>query len=396
MIYDYRSDLINILLKTKDTPESLTQTAISLNIITKSLLADKYDVPGKIIVQIPDETDNKTDSQSKDKPTIETKSELSTDSEKPAKTIKIDKKNIIKKVSTSQDPIQNALLSLNDDEYLIIDRLSGCNATEKNGSAVSYFTERIKRQLGLKQGDIVTLNYNENSNNYHLNCIERHVDLPDKIVLFKYAHIEKDAFGLYIKQNTNHTQFSAINGVKSRYNISLDDIQKFNIQKDDVVDLAWYKDNPGQVVINWKYDLSQSKSTQVGKHSDYVQNTITKALTPQIKFNLQHKTVALVTADDSVAGRLEDLVYLHNGQGSIVEAKNGANVTKRLSPYDIIVLLQNYLSHETSKPILAEFKNKKPIVMSETAGQLNLEKALYRAINNLGVIDQDYIKYPQN
>ena len=109
---------------------------------------------------------------------------------------------------------------------------------------------------------------------------------------------------------------------------------------------------------------------------------------------MHSKTVALVTADDSVSGKFEELVKLHNGKPSIVEAKNGANVASRLTPYDLIILLQNYIAHETSKPILAQYKGKTPIAMSETAGQLNLEKALYRANENLGVIDQDSINYP--
>ena len=47
-MYDYRNDLIKLLLKTKNTPESLTQTALALKVITKALFSDKITIPDDI------------------------------------------------------------------------------------------------------------------------------------------------------------------------------------------------------------------------------------------------------------------------------------------------------------------------------------------------------------
>lgn len=385
-MYDYRNDLIKLLLKTKNTPESLTQTALALKVITKALFSDKITIPDNI---------NLTEKELLTKE-IDKKSQA----DKIEKVNKNDKKPAVKVINHQEpvitDPFEKAIKDLQDDEYLIVDRMSGCVAKNNKGTDQTYFTEKIKRTLGLEQGEVVTLDYNKQKDTYYVETVVRKVDLPTKITTFKYAKVERDAFGLYISRNVNNEQLSAINKERSRFPLISQTIIKFNLKEGDFVDLAWYDHTPKQINVIWKYDLKDldiTNFTKPEKHSNYVESSA-KLLKAQLVFNLHSKTVALVTADDSVSGKFEELVKLHNGKPSIVEAKNGANVASRLTPYDLIILLQNYIAHETSKPILAQYKGKTPIAMSETAGQLNLEKALYRANENLGVIDQDSINYP--
>lgn len=94
-----------------------------------------------------------------------------------------------------------------------------------------------------------------------------------------------------------------------------------------------------------------------------------------------------------MSGKFDELVQAHNGKPMVIESNNGKNINDRLYNFDMIILLQNYLSHETTKSIIAKYKSAIPIAMSETAGQLNLEKALYRANKHLDIIDRDDINY---
>lgn len=398
-MYDYRNDLIQLLLKTKDTPDSLAQTALALGIISKSLFSEKASVLDdgsleKVKALIDKERESSSSSAVR---TIAKKPVIARD----VKTEPVKPAIIIKKTEpVITDPVEKALHSLPAGQYLIIDKLTGCVAKNKKGEDVAYFTEKVKRNHSLENGDVVTLNHEEGTDSYYIKSIISKADIPSNITVFTYAKVEKDLLGLYVSRNINNEQLSNVNKKHTRFNFNSIVISKFSLHEGDFVDLAWYNTTPDQIMVIWKYDMNKpTVSTPVPKpqkHSEYVKKPETpKAVKPKLDFDLNGAKVALVTADDSVSGKAEEIVKLHNGEGSVVEATNGGKVIDRLSSYDIIILLQNYISHEVTRPIIAQLKDTKAIALAETAGQLSLEKALYRASRGFGVNDQDYIQYPR-
>lgn len=417
-MYDYRNDLIQLLLKTKNTPDSLAQTALALGIISKSLFSEKSSVlDDKSLARVKDLIDKKEEAANKPvvttvakKPIEVTEPESTQPATQPTQlaqstqitqATKLKKKIVVVKrpEPVHLDPIQAALKSLPAGQYLIIDKLSGCVARNKKGMDVAYFTEGVKRQNGLVNGDVVTLNHDVNTDRYYIKSIISKAEIPDQITMFPYAKIEKDALGLYVSRNVNNEQLSNINKKHTRYNIGSLVIAKFGLKEGDIIDLAWYNETPDKIMIVWKYSdealTQEPEEKKPQKHSDYVEKTVeTKAVKPKLDFDLDGKTVAFVTADDSVSGKVEELAKLHNGKATVVEAINGGKVIDHLASFDIIILLQNYISHEVTRPIIAKFKGEKAIALAEGAGQLSIEKAMYRASRELGVNDNAFIAYP--
>lgn len=383
-MYDYRQDIIDLMTKTENSNKSLKQSAQALLTISQILLNDSVDPlikPVKTQIKRPEKlltshTNNHTlDTQ------IASQAKSEPKKDKP--------------MSQKKDPLSIALTNLKDGQYLVIDKLSGCDIKDKSNNDIAYFTEKLQRDLGLLNGDIVTLNYNASQDRYFLNAVIGHADLTKTINYFKYAKVDRDALGYCVTENINHKQLSNSNSKRSRYNITASDIAKFNLKIGDFIDLAWYNSQPENISIIWKYDLNKPAGSAVPKkHSEYNENNAAKRVNAKLDFDLNNKTVALVTADDSVIGKFKELVNLHDGKPLIVESINGANVTGQLKSADLIILLQIYLSHDTTKTIIAKYKDDKQIALSETAGQLNLEKAIYRALNNLNITDSDTINYP--
>lgn len=399
-MYDYRNDIINLIKHTKDTDESLIQSARALLIISNALLYNASSDPTEIIntsdIPIPvNSTLRRPDkllSSAKHNYTKSSQNIL----EAKAKPNKDNTSKTKKPMNQKKDPLSIALSSLKPDEYLAVDKLSGITIKDNQDRDIAYFTENLKRDLGLENGDIVTLVHDISEDRYYLNTIVGHADLTKTINYFKYAKVSRDALGLCVTENINHKQLSNSNKLHSRFSITSSDIIKFNLKEGDFIDLAWYNSQPNNISIIWKYNLTKDETPNPKKHSDYNKKAGVKVIKSQLNFDLNNKTVALVTADDSVTGKFSELVKLHNGKSQITESINGANVVPQLKNADIIVLLQNYLSHDTTKTITAAYKNLTPIVLSETAGQLSLEKAMYRGLNKLSVTDSDNIDYPIN
>lgn len=92
---------------------------------------------------------------------------------------------------------------------------------------------------------------------------------------------------------------------------------------------------------------------------------------------------------------LEKVVEAHNGKPSIVALKSGAVAKDQTQKYDIIILMQSYIKHSVSQNAIAEAKTSgTKIAMAQSAGQLSVEKALYRADNGLNVVDSPVVDYP--
>ncbi|MEK3666189.1 DUF2325 domain-containing protein [Lactobacillus crispatus] len=103
----------------------------------------------------------------------------------------------------------------------------------------------------------------------------------------------------------------------------------------------------------------------------------------------------MFTADDSIMSNLEKVVEAHNGKPNVVTLKSGAVAKNQTQKYDIIILMQSYIKHSVSQNAIAEAKaDSTKIAMAQTAGQLSVEKALYRANNGLNVVDSPVVDYP--
>lgn len=106
---------------------------------------------------------------------------------------------------------------------------------------------------------------------------------------------------------------------------------------------------------------------------------------PRLAFNLHHQTVAVVIGKGMREQAITKLIHDHHGQAKIVDAFYRQSdlvqhFRNELSDADIVVMVQNYMKHITSKTItsIASAENKK-FAISNGGGLQSIEQAIYRA-----------------
>lgn len=102
-------------------------------------------------------------------------------------------------------------------------------------------------------------------------------------------------------------------------------------------------------------------------------------------FDLHGQTVAVVIGNAMREQAITKLVRTHHGQAKVVDAfyrqsDIEQHFRNELSDADIVVMVQNYMKHITSKTItsIASAENKK-FAISNGGGLQSIEQAIYRA-----------------
>ena len=88
------------------------------------------------------------------------------------------------------------------------------------------------------------------------------------------------------------------------------------------------------------------------------------------------------------------MIVAHNGVARIIEMKQASNVLRACKESNYVILIQSYIKHSISQILINSPHKSYSIAMATTAGQLAVEKALYRARYKLNVTDNDQIQYP--
>lgn len=114
----------------------------------------------------------------------------------------------------------------------------------------------------------------------------------------------------------------------------------------------------------------------------------------RIDFDLDKKRVTVVVGDKSLTSNLAKVIEAHNGVARIIEMKQASNVLRACKESNYVILIQSYIKHSISQILINSPHKSYSIAMATTAGQLAVEKALYRARYKLNVTDNDQIQYP--
>lgn len=102
-------------------------------------------------------------------------------------------------------------------------------------------------------------------------------------------------------------------------------------------------------------------------------------------FDLHGQTVAVVIGNGMREKAITKMVRAHHGQAKVVDAfyrqsDIAQHFRNELADADIVVMVQNYMKHITSKTIttIASAENKK-FAISNGGGLQSIEQAIYRA-----------------
>ena len=352
-MYDYRQDLIDLLKHTDDSDDDLKQTLRALIIFLKAQNLIKIESDSKIKSAL-------TKTISKSKPVH------------------------------AQPNIQP--------RYQVKRLLAGCKIIDQNEQQIVYYNEKTTRFLGLHNGDTVTLRHRINQNNvdeYLIENINTDHETDDGIITFGPAVIKaNDQQQLFVNKTVNNERLSEIsNGTIMQYILRREDIENMSLKPGDIIELAWYKDHPDLIRVRWRYpELNLPTSTVSNKHSDYqIKTKQNNTYQPKIKYDLENSTVAIVAADKGLVRKADSVIKAHHGISCMAISENINRIYDTVKSYDYAVLIKSYVSHEISQGLRKRGIN---FTMAETAGQLDLEKAVYRVINHLTVDDNSNIDYP--
>ncbi len=199
-----------------------------------------------------------------------------------------------------------------------------------------YFDERVIANFKLKESDLVTLAWYENT--------------PENIKLrWKYAENTHSTLDVKVTKNTSNNQ------------------KKLTKQQRKLLKLRKRKEK-------------KSSSGQ-----EYI---------PKLNFDLQKKRAIIVVADKSLTANLEKVIEAHNGIAKIIETKQPSQAFRAAKESSYVILIQSYIKHSISQFLIDNQNRRYTVSMAKTSGQLAVEKALYRAKYKLNVTDNDQINYP--
>lgn len=106
---------------------------------------------------------------------------------------------------------------------------------------------------------------------------------------------------------------------------------------------------------------------------------------PQLAFNLHGQTVAVVIGKGLREHEITKMIANHHGHTIVVDAfyhqkDRYQHFNNELRTADIIIMVQNYMKHATSKTITdVASRNNKKFAISKSGGLQSIEQAIYRA-----------------
>ena len=404
-MYDYRNDVIKLMQKTQGTKQSLDQSIVALDILLKVYRDQTNKKDNK------DELSNEEEHPSIDRLSVQKQILTESNREQGIKNDDSDskvEKDEPKDTEPSSDSVKLKIIkknhdfeNLKSDEFRIKRRMSGAIAVNSQNEQIAYFSEQEVRDHDIKNHDIVQLGGLDDlhEHTYIVNVI--HDYKPYELVEFGPATVERHLLDntLVVQRDLNNHQLSIENTTHSIYKIPFEYSQTAGVKEGDDVLLVWNRNVPENIKIRWIYHNSPASNESAYSYSksrnkEKESKTKDTDYQPTLKFDLNGQAVGLFTADDSIMSNLQKVVEAHNGKPSIVALKSGAVAKDQTQKYDIIILMQSYIKHSVSQNAIAEAKaSGTKIAMAQSAGQLSVEKALYRADNGLNVVDSPVVNY---
>lgn len=260
-------------------------------------------------------------------------------------------------------------------------------------------SEATVRNLGLANGNIVEAKP-EKDDKVTIIRVLNTVETPDNLSSFDYGIVEEELDGsLFVDHNASGERLSDFLH-EERYKIpdgiNASKSAKGYVKAGDIVNLAWYKNEPSSTLVRWVIrdgggSFLASKPTAVKRKEKEQNNKEEKNKSIEAKpdvstlaFDLKGRKIGVVIGNELRRNEIQHMVEEHNGTCRIVNAfKFGEPESfykHELKHVDIAVLVQNINKHSTSKLVR---KYAKRFAIADSAGLSAIERAIYRAMYGL-------------
>ncbi|MGM9906309.1 DUF2325 domain-containing protein [Lactobacillus sp.] len=269
--------------------------------------------------------------------------------------------------------------------------LKGGSFYTEQGDLVSEINELAVKNLNVENGDLVELD--PSCQPPRVVRIVEAGNLPSNIATLSYGVVERDAAGdLYVSHSAMGERLSDCAGI-DRYEvpaiIDAGQTETGFVHEGDIVDLAWYKNSPSNMIVRWvsqtkgkagpkkeKPAEKKAKSEKEDKDKDESVSTL--------NFDLHGRSVAVVIGNELRSQEIQKMVGEHHGRCKVIDAFKFSDTESfykhALKRADVTVMVQNLNKHSTSKALR---KYAKRLAIADSAGLSSIERAIYRAMHGL-------------
>ncbi|MFV4933646.1 DUF2325 domain-containing protein [Lactobacillus delbrueckii] len=269
--------------------------------------------------------------------------------------------------------------------------LKGGSFYTEQGDLVSEINELAVRNLNVENGDLVELD--PSSQPPRVVRIVEAGNLPSNIATMSYGIVESDPAGdLYVSRSAMGESLSECAGI-DRYEVpAIIDAGRTEtgfVHEGDIVDLAWYKNSPSNMIVRW---VSQTKGEEVPKKEKPAEKKVKSEKEDKDKeesvttlnFDLHGRSVAVVIGNELRSQEIQKMVGEHHGRCKVIDAFKFSDTKSfykhALKRADVTVMVQNLNKHSTSKALR---KYAKRLAIADSAGLSSIERAIYRAMHGL-------------
>lgn len=265
--------------------------------------------------------------------------------------------------------------------------LKGGSFYTEQGDLVSEINELAVRNLNVENGDLVELD--PSSQPPRVVRIVEAGNLPSNIATMSYGIVERDPAGdLYVSRSAMGESLSECAGI-DRYEvpaiIDAGQTETGFVHEGDIVDLAWYKNSPSNMIVRW---VSQTKGEEVPKKEKKVksekEDKDKEESVTTLNFDLHGRSVAVVIGNELRSQEIQKMVGEHHGRCKVIDAFKFSDTESfykhALKRADVTVMVQNLNKHSTSKALR---KYAKRLAIADSAGLSSIERAIYRAMHGL-------------
>lgn len=269
--------------------------------------------------------------------------------------------------------------------------LKGGSFYTEQGDLVSEINELAVRNLNVENGDLVELD--PSSQPPRVVRIVEAGNLPSNIATMSYGVVERDPAGdLYVSRSAMGESLSECAGI-DRYEVpAIIDARQTEtgfVHEGDIVDLAWYKNSPSNMIVRW---VSQTKGEEAPKKEKPAEKKVKSEKEDKDKeesvttlnFDLHGRSVAVVIGNELRSQEIQKMVGEHHGRCKVIDAFKFSDTESfykhALKRADVTVMVQNLNKHSTSKALR---KYAKRLAIADSAGLSSIERAIYRAMHGL-------------
>lgn len=379
---DYREQVRNILDALDDSSTSLRLGAVAIeNLLTLA----KIDLDEEDEETETGDEEDEGEEDSEDSDTIE-EADSSGDlaEEKDKKQVKI----IRHEEPRASIPYQ---ISAGNQLCRFSRALKGGSFYTEQGDLVGEINELTLKNLNVENGDLVELD--PSSQPPRVVRIVEAGNLPSNIATMSYGIVERDAAGdLYVSRSAMGEKLNDCAGI-DRYEvpaiIDAGQTETGFVHEGDIVDLAWYKNSPSNMIVRW---VSQTKGEAAPKKEKPAEKKVKSEKEDKgkeesvttLNFDLHGRSVAVVIGNELRSQEIQKMVGEHHGRCKVIDAFKFSDTESfykhALKRADVTVMVQNLNKHSTSKALR---KYAKRLAIADSAGLSSIERAIYRAMHGL-------------